>query len=100
MKIVKPYGDRVLLRRLDSDERNSNSRLIVIPGTAKGKSKLGEIVAVGEGRKLDDGTILPIELKVGDKILFPQYGGTDLKINDETLVMLQVGEIYAKVEED
>ena len=84
---VRPLHDRILVRRMA--EENKTAGGIIIPETAKEKPQRGEIVAAGKGRIADDGKVLPLEVKIGDKILFGKYSGTELKLNGEELIMMR-----------
>jgi chaperonin GroES len=91
---LKPLADRVVVRPI---ERETVSRGgIVLPDTAKEKPQEGKVVAVGEGRLSDDGKRLPMDVKVGDIVIYAKYGGTEIKINDEELVILRESDILAK----
>ena len=91
---LKPLADRVVVKPI---ERETVSRGgIVLPDTAKEKPQEGKVVAVGEGRLSDDGKRLPIDVKVGDVVIYAKYGGTEIKINDEELVILRESDILAK----
>jgi chaperonin GroES len=84
---VRPLADRVLVKRLE-DEVEKSKGGIIIPDTAKEKPQQGKIVAVGKGRKNEDGTIIPLDVKVGDRILFGKYAGSEIKVDgDEHLIM-------------
>ncbi|BAU50355.1 molecular chaperone GroES [Sulfurifustis variabilis] len=83
---IRPLHDRVIVRRLEEERRSAGG--IVIPDTAKEKPIQGEVIAVGNGKILEDGKVKPLDVKVGDKILFGKYSGTEVKIgSDEFLVM-------------
>lgn len=83
---VKPLHDRILVKRLSEEEKTKGG--IIIPDTAKEKPAQGEIVAVGSGRRTDEGKIMTLEVKKGDKILFGKYSGTEIKIDgDDFLIM-------------
>jgi chaperonin GroES len=83
---IRPLQDRILVKRIDEEEKTKGG--IIIPESAKEKPMEGKIVAVGKGKVLEDGKILPLDVKVGDKILFAKYAGTDIKIEgDEHLIM-------------
>jgi len=75
----KPLGDRILLKQLEAKEQTKGG--IVIPDTVKEKPQEGEIIAVGEGKKNDEGKIMPLSLKVGDKVLYGKYSGTEIVID-------------------
>ena len=85
---IRPLGDRVLVKPMEkADEKRSG---IIIPDTAKEKPQEGEVVAAGKGKTTDEGKLLPIEVKVGDRILYGKYSGTEIKIDEvEHLIMHQ-----------
>ncbi|MBM3518291.1 MAG: co-chaperone GroES [Alphaproteobacteria bacterium] len=91
----RPLQDRVLIRRLESEERSSGG--IIIPDTAKEKPMDGEVVAVGPGVRDKDGTVHPLDVKVGDRVLFGKYAGTEVKIDGEDLLILKESDIFAIV---
>lgn len=83
---VKPLHDRILVKRLGEEEKTKGG--IIIPDTAKEKPAQGEVVAAGSGRRTDDGKIVALEVKKGDKILFGKYSGTEIKVDgDDYLIM-------------
>lgn len=84
---VRPLHDRILVRRMAEEDKTSGG--IIIPDTAKEKPQRGEIVAAGKGRTTEDGKTLSLEVKVGDKVLFSKYAGTELKLEGEELVMMR-----------
>src|SRR5688500_16898187 len=88
---VRPLHDRVLVRRMPEESKTAGG--IIIPDTAKEKPQRGEIVAAGKGRITDDGKVTPLEVKIGDKILFGKYSGTELKLNGEELLMMREEDI-------
>lgn len=89
---VRPLHDRILVRRVAEETKTAGG--IYIPDTAKEKPQKGEIVATGKGRVTEDGKVLPLEVKVGDKILFNKFNhGVELKLNGEEFLMIQEGEI-------
>ena len=92
MKIT-PLNDRVLLKRIENKESMKGG--IIIPDTAKEKPQEGEVLAVGNGKVLDNGTKVPLDVKVGDKILFGKYSGTDIKIDGEDVLILREDEVLA-----
>ncbi len=87
----KPLHDRVLVKRLEEGEVKKGG--IIIPDTAKEKPSQGEVMAVGPGRKDDQGKIIPMELKVGNKILFGKYSGTEVKLDDEEFIIMKEDEV-------
>ncbi len=84
---VRPLHDRILVRRMAEEEKTAGG--LIIPDTAKEKPQRGEVVATGKGRILEDGKVLPLEVKVGDKVLFSKYGGTDLKLDGQEFLMIK-----------
>lgn len=84
---VRPLHDRILVKRMAEDEKTAGG--LFIPDTAKEKPQKGEIVAAGKGRITEDGKTLPLEVKIGDKILFSKYAGTELKLNGEEFLMMR-----------
>lgn len=88
---VRPLNDRILVRRIEEKEQVKGG--IIIPDTAKEKPMEGEVMAVGNGRVLDNGQRLPLEVKVGDRILFGKYSGTEIKIDDEEFLILREDEV-------
>lgn len=93
---IRPLHDRVLVRRLD-DEKTSPGG-IVIPDTVAEKPMQGEIVAVGNGKILENGDIRPLDVRVGDKILFGKYSGTEVKVGGEELLVMREDDIMGVVE--
>ncbi len=87
----RPLHDRVLVRRLEEDERSSGG--IIIPDTAKEKPMQGEVLAVGTGARNDKGEITPLDVKKGDRILFGKWSGSEVKIDDEELVIMKESDI-------
>ena len=84
---VRPLHDRILVRRMAEEEKTAGG--IIIPGTAKEKPQRGEIVATGKGRVTEDGKVLPLEVKSGDKVLFSKYAGTELKLEGVEYLMMR-----------
>jgi len=93
---IRPLHDRVIVRRME-EERTSPGG-IVIPDSAAEKPIQGEVVAVGNGKILDNGEVRPLEVKVGDKVLFSKYGGTEVKIEGEDLLVLREDDITGVIE--
>jgi chaperonin GroES len=93
---VRPLQDRVVVRRLDEEERSAGG--IIIPDTAKEKPMQAEVKAVGKGKVADDGKLLPLEVKVGDKVLIGKYAGTEVKIDGEEYLIMREDEILAVIE--
>ena len=90
MKII-PLQDRVLVKRLEEEEKTKGG--IIIPDTAKEKPIEGKVIAVGKGRVKEDGAIIPLEVKAGDKVLFNKYAGTEIKIEGEEHLMMREDDI-------
>jgi chaperonin GroES len=90
---VRPLGDRILVRRVEEEEVQRGG--IIIPDTAKEKPQQGEVLAVGPGRVTDDGKRLPIEVKVGDRILMGKYAGTEVKLDGEECLILREDDVLA-----
>lgn len=93
---VKPLADRVLVKRLEEKEEKKGG--IIIPDTAKEKPQEAEVIAIGPGKRDEDGKRLPMDVKVGDKVLISKYGGTDVKIDGEEHVILREDDILGIVE--
>ena len=93
MMKVRPLHDRLLVRRIEEKETAKGG--IIIPDTAKEKPQEGEVLAVGNGKILDNGTKMALDVKVGDKILFGKYTGTDIKIDGEEVLILREDEVLA-----
>jgi len=91
---LTPLHDRVIVRRIE--EKESVKGGIIIPDSAKEKQQEGEVIAVGPGKREKDG-VHPLDVKVGDRVLFGKYGGTEIKIEDEDLLILREEEILAKL---
>ena len=87
----RPLHDRVLVRRVEAEEKTAGG--IIIPDTAKEKPQEGEVVAAGNGAKAEDGTITPLDVKAGDRILFGKWSGTEVKLNGEELLIMKESDI-------
>lgn len=87
MSQLRPLHDRILLKRVESESTSKGG--IIIPENAKEKPLEGEIVAVGPGRTLEDGTVRPLQVKAGDRVLFAKYAETEVKVGGETLLLLR-----------
>lgn len=88
---VRPLHDRILVRRMAEEEKTAGG--LFIPDTAKEKPQRGEIIATGKGRVTEDGKVLPLEVKVGDKVLFGRYSGTELKLEGQEFLMMREEDI-------
>jgi len=93
----KPLHDRILVRRVESDQRSAGG--IIIPDTAKEKPMEGEVIAVGSGVRDEDGTVHPLDVKAGDRILFGKWSGTEVKINGEELLIMKESDVFGIVEQ-
>lgn len=93
---LKPLGNRVLAQRLEQEEKMKGG--IILPDTAKKKQETAKIIAVGTGKRTDDGKIIPIPVKAGDVILMDKYSGQEVTIDDEEYVILKADDIIALVE--
>lgn len=93
---VKPLYDRVLVKRLESEQTSTGG--IIIPDTAQEKTQYGTIVSAGEGKPLNDGSIRSLKVKEGDKILFGKFSGTEVKFNGEEFLILREEEILGRFE--
>jgi len=93
---IKPLQDRVLVKRVEVGEEVHGS--IVIPDTAKEKPQEGEIIAVGDGKVLDNGTKVELTVKVGDRVLFGKYSGSDVKLDDEEYLIMREDDILGILE--
>ncbi len=93
---LRPLHDRVIIKRME-EERTSPGG-IVIPDTAKEKPNRGEVIAAGNGRILEDGSIRPLDVKVGDKVLYGKYAGTEVIIDDEEYLVMREEDIMAIIE--
>ncbi|MEI7669339.1 MAG: co-chaperone GroES [Pseudomonadota bacterium] len=94
---VKPLYDRVLIRRLEQEEKTAGG--IIIPDNAKEKPQMGKVLAVGNGLRDDSGKVNPLEVKVGDVVLFAKWGGTEVKIEGEDLLVMKESDLIAIVED-
>ena len=90
---VKPLADRVLVRPAAAEEKTKSG--IIIPDTAKEKPMQGEIIAVGQGKVAEDGKVTPLQVKVGDKILYGKYAGTELTFEGEEFLIMRESDIFA-----
>lgn len=93
---IRPLHDRVVLRRLEEERTTAGG--IVIPDSAAEKPVRGEVVAVGKGKILDNGDIRSLDVKVGDKVLFGKYAGTEIKVDGKELLVMREDEIVAIIE--
>ncbi len=95
---IRPLHDRVLAKRIEKEEEVRGG--IIIPDVAKEKPMVAEVIAVGKGRILEDGKVIPLDVKPGDRVLIGKYAGTDVKIDGEEYLILREDEILGIVQED
>ena len=93
---IRPLHDRVVIRRMEEERTSAGG--IVIPDSATEKPAQGEVVAVGKGKILESGDVRPLDVKVGDKVLFGKYGGTEVTVEGEELLVMREDDITAVVE--
>jgi len=93
---LRPLQDRVIVKRVEEETKTAGG--LFIPETAKEKPQRGEIVAAGKGKKTEDGKVLPLDVKVGDKVLFGKYAGTEIKVDGEDYLMMREDDLLAVVE--
>jgi len=93
---VRPLHDRVIVRRLDEEEKTAGG--IIIPDAAKEKPIQGEVIAAGKGKIMENGDIHPLDVKKGDRVIFSKYAGTDIKLDGEDYLMMREDDILGVVE--
>ena len=93
---IRPLQDRVIVKRVEEEEKTKGG--IIIPDTAKEKPMEGKVTAVGKGKLLEDGKIHPLDVKVGDRVLFAKYGGTEVKIDGEEHLIMREDDILGVIE--
>lgn len=93
---LRPLQDRILVERVDEDQKTKGG--IIIPDTAKEKPAQGKVVATGNGRVGEDGKLIPMDVKVGDTVLFSKYGGTDVKIDGVEYLILRQDDVLGIIE--
>ena len=93
---IRPLQDRVIVKRLEEEEKTKGG--IIIPDTAKEKPQEGKVIAVGKGKVTEDGKLIPLDVKVGDKILFGKYSGTEIKIDGEEHLIMREEDILGVIE--
>ena len=94
MATLQPMADRVLVKPIEKEEKTKSG--IYLPDTAKEKPQEGEVLAVGPGKMSDDGKRIEMDVKVGDTVIYAKYGGTEIKVDDEELMILRESDILAK----
>jgi len=93
---IRPLYDRIVVKRIEEKETMQGG--LYIPDSAKEKPQEGEVVAVGKGKRLDDGKLVPLDVQVGDRILFGKYSGSEIKVDGEELLILREDEILGVLE--
>ena len=93
---IRPLYDRIVVKRIEEQESTSNG--IIIPDSAKEKPQEGEVVAVGKGKRLEDGKLVPLDVQVGYRILFGKYSGSDIKLDGEELLIMREDEVLGILE--
>lgn len=90
---IKPLHDRILVKPSEAEEKTASG--IIIPDTAKEKPMKGEIIAIGKGKQTDEGKLIPLEVKVGDKVLYGKYSGTEITIENNEYLIMRESDVYA-----
>ena len=93
---LKPLGDRLIVRAIEEEEATASG--IVLPDTAKEKPQKGKVLAVGDGKIDDNGSRVPLDVAEGDEVLYSKYGGTEIKVDGEELLVLRESDVLAKVQ--
>ena len=93
---VKPLHDRILIKRVEEKETIKGG--IIIPDTAKEKPQEGEVIAAGTGKKTEEGKVIPLDVKAGDRILFGKYSGTEIKIDNEEFLIIREDDVLGIIE--
>jgi len=93
---VRPLHDRVIVRRLDEEQKSAGG--IIIPDTAKEKPLQGEVIAAGKGKILENGEIRPLDVKAGDRVIFSKYAGTEIKLDGQEVLMMREDDILGVIE--
>ncbi|HLV60703.1 MAG TPA: co-chaperone GroES [Fredinandcohnia sp.] len=94
---IRPLQDRVIVKRVEEEEKTKGG--IIIPETAKEKPLEGKVIAVGNGRVLEDGSVRPLDVKEGNRVLFSKYAGTEIKVQGEELLILREDDILGVIED-
>ena len=93
---IRPLQDRVMVKRLEEEQKTAGG--IIIPDTAKEKPQKGEIIAAGPGKKDENGKLIPLDVKAGDKVLFSKYAGTEIKVEGDELLIMREDDIMGVIE--
>jgi chaperonin GroES len=95
MAKLRPLGDKILIKRVEAESKTKSG--IVLPDSAKEKPKRGKILAVGTGKRLDDGKVAPMSVKVGDEVIFTSYAGTEIKLDGDEVMIMSEDDVLAVV---
>jgi chaperonin GroES len=93
---LRPLQDRILVKRIEEEEKTAGG--IYIPDTAKEKPQMGQIVSVGNGKKTEDGKVIPVDLKAGDRVLFGKYAGTEVKVEGDDFLIMREDDILGVID--
>jgi chaperonin GroES len=93
---LRPLQDRIIVKRIEEEEKTAGG--IFIPDTAKEKPQMGQVVSVGKGKKTEDGKVIPVDLKAGDKVLFGKYSGTEVKVEGAEFLIMREDDILGVIE--
>ncbi len=93
---LRPLQDRILVKRIEEEAKTAGG--IYIPDTAKEKPQMGQIVSVGNGKKTEDGRVIPVDVKAGDKVLFGKYAGTEVKVEGDEYLIMREDDILGVIE--
>ena len=93
---IRPLQDRIIVTRLENEEKTASG--LYIPDSAKEKPQQGKVVAVGKGKILEDGSVRPVDVKVGDTIIFGKYSGQEIKVDGEELLIMKEDDVYGVLE--
>ncbi len=93
---IRPLQDRIIVKRIEEETKTAGG--LIIPDSAKEKPMMGMVIAAGNGKKTDDGKVLALDVKVGDKVLFGKYSGTEIKVDGEEFLMMREDDILGVVE--
>lgn len=93
---IRPLQDRIIVERIAEETKTASG--LIIPDSAKEKPQQGKVVAVGKGKVLEDGTVMPLDVKAGDKVLFGKYAGTEVKIEGKELLIMREDDILGVIE--
>jgi chaperonin GroES len=95
--MLKPLGDRIVVKALEAEQQSAGG--IILPDTAKEKPQRGEVLAVGPGKTLDSGKVSTVDVKVGDKVVYSKYGGTEIKVGGEDYIILRADDVLGVLSE-